>query len=206
MSLQDSLEQLKDFDLNNIDFDKIGVWPLPAKLFVCSLLVALIFIATYYIKISDLNLELESVATQEQTLRTTFEKRSFEAANLDAYKAQMEEMKVTFESLLSRLPAKTEVPGLLEDIGTRGTESGLTNANINFQPDVVAEYYIEVPISISVDGGYHDMGGFVSGVAGMPRIVTLHDFTIKSSKERRSLNLQISAKTYRYKSQEAATK
>ncbi|HEY8942546.1 MAG TPA: type 4a pilus biogenesis protein PilO [Cellvibrio sp.] len=206
MSLQDSLEQLKDFDLNNIDFDKIGVWPLPAKLFVCLLLVALIFIATYYIKISDLNLQLESVAAQEQTLRTTFEKRSFEAANLDAYKAQMEEMKVTFESLLSRLPAKTEVPGLLEDIGTRGTESGLTNANINFQPDVVAEYYIEVPISISVDGGYHDMGGFVSGVAGMPRIVTLHDFTIKSSKERRSLNLQISAKTYRYKSQEAATK
>ena len=206
MSLQDSLEQLKDFDLNNIDVDKIGVWPLPAKLFVCSLLVALIFIATYYIKISDLNLELESVATQEQTLRTTFEKRSFEAANLDAYKAQMEEMKVTFESLLSRLPAKTEVPGLLEDIGTRGTESGLTNANINFQPDVVAEYYIEVPISISVNGGYHDMGGFVSGVAGMPRIVTLHDFTIKTSKESRALNLQISAKTYRYKSQEAATK
>lgn len=206
MSLQDSLEQLKDFDLNNIDFDKIGVWPLPAKLFVCSLLVALIFIATYYIKISDLNLELESVAAQEQTLRTTFEKRSFEAANLEAYKAQMEEMKVTFESLLSRLPAKTEVPGLLEDIGTRGTESGLTNANINFQPDVVAEYYIEVPISISVNGGYHDMGGFVSGVAGMPRIVTLHDFTIKTSKESRALNLQISAKTYRYKSQEAATK
>ncbi|PUA27363.1 MAG: pilus assembly protein PilP [Cellvibrio sp. 79] len=206
MSLQDSLEQLKDFDLNNIDFDKIGVWPLPAKLFVCLLLVALIFIATYYIKISDLNLQLESVTAQEQTLRTTFEKRSFEAANLDAYKAQMEEMKVTFESLLSRLPAKTEVPGLLEDIGTRGTESGLTNANINFQPDVVAEYYIEVPISISVNGGYHDMGGFVSGVAGMPRIVTLHDFSIKSAKESRVLNLQISAKTYRYKSQEAATK
>ena len=206
MSLQDSLEQLKDFDLNNIDFDKIGVWPLPAKLFVCALLVALIFIATYYIKISDLNLQLELVAAQEQTLRTTFEKRSFEAANLDAYKAQMEEMKVTFESLLSRLPAKTEVPGLLEDIGTRSTESGLTNANINFQPDIVAEYYIEVPISISVNGGYHDMGGFVSGVAGMPRIVTLHDFTIKSSKESRALNLQISAKTYRYKSQEAATK
>lgn len=206
MSLQESLEQLKDFDVNNIDFEKIGVWPLPAKIFVCTLLIAVILIATYYVKISDLNLELESVRAQEQTLRTTFEKRSFEAANLDAYKAQMEEMKVTFDSLLSRLPAKTEVPGLLEDIGTRGTESGLTNANINFQPDVVAEYYIEVPISISVDGGYHDMGGFVSGVAGMPRIVTLHDFTITASKESRALNMKISAKTYRYKSQEAAAK
>lgn len=206
MSFQDSLEQLKEFDVNNIDFDKVGVWPWPAKVFVCLLLVTLIFVVVYYVKISDLNLQLESVVTQEQSLRTTFEKRSFEAANLDAYKAQMEEMKVTFESLLSRLPAKTEVPGLLEDIGTRGNESGLTNVNINFQPDVVAEYYIEVPISISVDGGYHDMGGFVSGVAGMPRIVTLHDFTIMASKESRTLNMKISAKTYRYKSQEAATK
>jgi type IV pilus assembly protein PilO len=206
MSFQDTLDQLRDFDVNNIDFEKIGVWPWPAKVFVCALLVALIFIATYYIKISDLNLELDSVVAQEQSLRSTYEKRSFEAANLEAYKAQMEEMKVTFESLLARLPAKTEVPGLLEDIGTRGNESGLTNVNINFQPDVVAEYYIEVPINISVDGGYHDMGGFVSGVAGMPRIVTLHDFTITSSKENRALNMKIAAKTYRYKSQEAAAK
>jgi type IV pilus assembly protein PilO len=163
-----------------------------------------VFAGTYYLKISDLNLELESVAAQEQALRGTFEKRSFEAANLDAYKAQMEEMKVTFDSLLSRLPAKTEVPGLLEDIGTRGGESGLTNININFQPDVVAEYYIEVPINISADGGYHDMGGFVSGVAGMPRIVTLHDFSITASKENKTLSMKILAKTYRYKSQEAA--
>ena len=206
MSFQESLEQLKDFDVNNIDFDKVGIWPWPAKVFVCLLLVALIFVIAYYMKISELNLELESVVAQEQSLRSTFEKRSFEAANLEAYKAQMEEMKVTFESLLSRLPAKTEVPGLLEDIGTRGNESGLTNVNINFQPDVVAEYYIEVPISISVDGGYHDMGGFVSGVAGMPRIVTLHDFTITASKESRTLNMKISAKTYRYKSQETAAK
>jgi type IV pilus assembly protein PilO len=149
-------------------------------------------------------MQLQSVIAQETTLRSTFEKRSFEAANLDAYKAQMEEMKVTFDSLLSRLPAKTEVPGLLEDVGTRAGESGLTNVNINFQPDVVAEYYIEVPIDITVDGGYHDMGGFVSGVAGMPRIVTLHDFSISSSKENKTLNMKIVAKTYRYKSQEAA--
>jgi type IV pilus assembly protein PilO len=204
MSFQDTLEQLKEFDVNNIDFEKIGVWPWPAKLFVCLMLVALIFLGTFYLKISDLNVELESVVAKENTLRTTFEKRSFEAANLDAYKAQMEEMKVTFDSLLSRLPAKTEVPGLLEDIGTRGSESGLTNININFQPDIVAEYYIEVPISISAEGGYHDMGGFVSGVAGMPRIVTLHDFSITGTKESKTLNMKILAKTYRYKSLEAA--
>ncbi len=203
MSFQETLEQLKEFDINNIDFDKAGVWPLPAKVFVCLLLTCLIFAGTYYLKISDLNLQLDSVVSQETTLRTTFERRSFEAANLDAYKAQMEEMKVAFDSLLSRLPAKTEVPGLLEDVGTRAGESGLTNINISFKPDVVAEYYIEVPIDISVDGGYHDMGGFVSGVAGMPRIVTLHDFSISSSKSNKTLSMKISAKTYRYKAQEA---
>ena len=204
MSFQETLDQLKEFDVNNIDFDKAGVWPWPAKVFVCILLLCIIFAGTYYLKISDLNMQLQSVIAQETTLRSTFEKRSFEAANLDAYKAQMEEMKVTFDSLLSRLPAKTEVPGLLEDVGTRAGESGLTNVNINFQPDVVAEYDIEVPIDITVDGGYHDMGGFVSGVAGMPRIVTLHDFSISSSKENKTLNMKIVAKTYRYKSQEAA--
>ena len=204
MSFQDTLEQIKDFDLNNIDFEKIGVWPLAAKIGVCLSLVIIIFAGTYYLKISDLNLQLDRVVAEEQTLRATFEKRSFEAANLEAYKAQMEEMKVTFDSLLSRLPAKTEVPGLLEDIGTRGSESGLTNINISFQPDVISEYYIEVPITISADGGYHDMGGFVSGVAGMPRIVTLHDFSIAAAKDKRTLSMKILAKTYRYKSVEAA--
>ena len=204
MSLQESFEQLKEFDVNNIDFEKIGVWPLPAKIFVCAILITVMFAGAYYLKVSDLNIELESIVAQEQTLRATYQKKSFEAANLDAYKAQMEEMKVTFDSLLSRLPAESEVPGLLEDIGTRGSESGLTMKAVNIQPDVVAEYYIEVPINIEVIGGYHDMGGFVSGVAGMPRIVTLHDFVISSQKESRQLNMKISAKTYRYKSQEAA--
>lgn len=202
MSLQDSINKLNEIDFNNIDFEKIGVWPLPAKAFVCLLLTAFVFAGVYYVKIRDLHMELEGVEAQEQSLRQTFTNKSFEAANLDAYRAQMEEMKVTFDSLLSRLPAKTEVPGLLEDIGTRGSESGLTINSVAIQPDVVAEYYIEVPIAIDVQGGYHDMGGFVSGVAGMPRIVTLHDFVISTLKEGRGLNMKIGAKTYRYKSQE----
>lgn len=208
MALQDSIGKLNEIDFNDIDFEKIGVWPLPAKVFVCVLLVALVMLGAYYFKISDLNMELAGVEAKETMLRQTFTNKSFEAANLEAYKAQMEEMKVTFDSLLSRLPAKTEVPGLLEDIGTRGSESGLTINSVSIQPDVVAEYYIEVPIAIDVQGGYHDMGGFVSGVAGMPRIVTLHDFTISTLKEERGLNMKIGAKTYRYKSpdQQEATK
>lgn len=202
MALNDTLEQLKNFDVNNIDFDKVGVWPLPAKAFIIVVLVGLVFFVTYYVKVSDLNEELATVEGKEQSLRKTYEAKSFEAANLDAYKAQMEQMNGTFKSLLSRLPSKTEVPGLLEDIGARGTESGLTINATTIESEKAAEYYIEVPFKINVDGGYHDMGGFISGVAGMPRIVTLHDYTITRKRESGVLNMQISAKTYRYKTQE----
>ena len=202
MALNDALEDLKNFDINNIDLEKIGVWPWPAKVVVVILLVAILLGLTQYLKINDLNLELESAIAKEVGLRKTYETKSFEAANLDAYRAQMEEMKGTFTSLLTRLPSKTEVPGLLEDISARGTESGLTINAVSIEQDKVAEYYIEVPIKINVDGGYHDLGGFVSGVAGMPRIVTLHDFTITKKKDSSVLNMQIAAKTYRYKAQE----
>jgi len=202
MSFQDTINKINEFDINEVDFDKVGVWPLPVKMILCALVAAIVLALTYYFKISDLKLDLERLQAKEQTLRKSFQVKSFEAANLEAYRAQMEEMKVTFDSLLSRLPAKTEVPGLLEDIGTRGSESGLTINSVAIQPDVTAEYYIEVPIAIDVQGGYHDMGGFVSGVAGMPRIVTLHDFSIRSQRDARGLNMKIAAKTYRYKSPE----
>lgn len=202
MALQDLREQLSEFDVNNIDFEKAGIWPWPVKVLVCLLLVGIIFAGIYYFKISDMNLQLQSVEAKERNLRETFKTKSFEAANLDAYRAQMVEMNNTFESLLSRLPTDTEVPGLLEDIDTRGAESGLTIKEIKPEPERTAEYYIELPISIQVDGGYHDLGSFVSGIAGMPRIVTLHDYSINLKKDSAELSMKISAKTYRYRSQE----
>jgi type IV pilus assembly protein PilO len=202
MAMNDTLEQIKNFDPNNIDFEKIGVWPVPAKVFVLVLLVIIIFSLTYYVKISDLNDELEGVKAKEQTLRKTYETKSFEAANLDAYRAQMDEMDKTFKSLLSRLPSDTQVPGLLDDIGARGRESGLTINATTMESEKAAEFYIEVPFKINVDGGYHDMGGFISGIAAMPRIVTLHDYAITKKKDTGLLNMQISAKTYKYKTQE----
>jgi len=202
MALNDTLEQLKGFDVNNIDFDKIGVWPVAAKAVVVAIILVVIFSLTYYLEISELNDQLEQAKAKELTLRKTYESRSFEAANLDAYRAQMEEMDRTFKSLLNRLPSKTEVPGLLEDIGARATESGLSIVSTNIENEKTAEYYVEVPLKIIVDGGYHDMGGFVSGVASMPRIVTLHDYTITKKKDTGVLNMQIFAKTYRYKTQE----
>lgn len=202
MSFAESMEQLKNFNVNDIDVEKIGVWPLPGKIFVCVLLVAIVFAGTYYIWIKDLNLQMQVIVTKEATLKETYKQKSFEAANLDAYRAQMVEMKSTFDSLLSRLPTDTEVPGLLEDIDTRGSESGLTINSIKLEAERAAEFYIELPISIDVEGGYHDLGSFVSGVAGMPRIVTLHDYSITRKKDSAELAMKISARTYRYKSQE----
>lgn len=201
MAIKDTLEQIKNFDPNNVDFDKMGVWPAPAKVFVLILLVMIIFALTYYVKISDLNEELETVRGKEVSLRQSYETKSFEAANLDAYRAQMVEMDKTFKSLLSRLPSDTQVPGLLDDIGARGRESGLTINATTIEGERAAEFYIEVPFRINVDGGYHDMAGFVSGIASMPRIVTLHNYTI-TKKSAGLLNMQISAKTYKYKTQE----
>ncbi|RYE51020.1 MAG: pilus assembly protein PilP [Sphingobacteriales bacterium] len=193
MAMNDTLEQIKNFDPNNIDFEKIGVWPLPAKVFVLVLISIIIFSLTYYVKISDLNDELEVVKAKEQSLRKTYETKSFEAANLDAYRAQMDEMDKTFKSLLSRLPSDAQVPGLLDDIGARGRESGLTINATTMETEKAAEFYIEVPFRINVDGGYHDMGGFVSGIAAMPRIVTLHDYAITRKKDGGLLNMQISS-------------
>lgn len=202
MSFAETMEQLKGFDVSDIDFEKMGIWPLPAKIFVAVLLTAIVLVGTYYVWIQDLNIQLDSIVAKEAALKETYKKKSFEAANLDAYRAQMVEMKSTFNSLLSRLPTDTEVPGLLEDIDTRGSESGLTINSIKLEAERAAEYYIELPISIDVEGGYHDLGSFVSGVAGMPRIVTLHDYSITKKKDSAELSMKIQAKTYRYKSQE----
>lgn len=202
MALADTLEQIKNFDLSDIDLNRMGVWPLPGKIFVCVLLAALVLGAVGYLKIKDLNQQLDRVTAQETTLRQNFERKSFQAANLDEYLLQMEEMERSFGALLDRLPGDTEVPGLLEDIDARGSESGLEINSIRLEAERQSEYYVELPISINVSGSYHDMGGFVSGVAGMPRIVTLHNFAITRSGDSGALDMQIQARTYRYKSQD----
>lgn len=202
MALADTLEQIKNFDLSDIDLNRMGVWPLPGKIFVCVLVAALVLGAVGYLKIKDLNQQLDRVTAQETTLRQNFERKSFQAANLDEYLLQMEEMERSFGALLDRLPGDTEVPGLLEDIDARGSESGLEINSIRLEAERQSEYYVELPISINVSGSYHDMGSFVSGVAGMPRIVTLHNFAITRSGDSGALDMQIQARTYRYKSQD----
>ena len=193
------LEQVKNFDISDVDLQRVGVWPLPARIFVCIGAAIAIVAAAYFLIIKDMNIELATAKQQEQTLRSSFEAKAKEAANLEGYREQMVKMEESFEAILKQLPSDTEVPGLLEDIDEKGVASRLDIESIALQAERPSEFYIELPIKIVVTGGYHEFGSFVSGIAGMPRIVTLHDYTIKQLGKEAGLRMDIQAKTYRYK-------
>ena len=200
MALEDTLRTLREFDVNDIDFDNIGSWPTAVKAVLCVLLLVLVVAGGYYYHIKDLQLTLGNVQAEEERLRSDYEKKAFQAANIEAYKAQMLEMEESFGALVSQLPSDTEVPGLLEDITNKGLMNGLEINSIALQPEQAREFYVELPIAITATGSYHDLGAFISGMAGLPRIVTLHDFSITApSGNSNALNMSITAKTYRYK-------
>lgn len=202
MALEDTLKKLNELDINDIDFSRVGVWPLAGRIALLIVIVAVLIGGGYWVFIKDRYQQLEFAANKEKELFTQFEKKSFEAANLEAYREQLAEMEETFGALLKQLPKDTEVPGLLEDIDEYGRGSGLTIQKVALESEQVGEFYVELPIRIEVQGGYHEFGAFVSGIAGMPRIVTLHDFDIKTSKDSGALlSMVINAKTYRYKDQ-----
>jgi type IV pilus assembly protein PilO len=199
MSLSKSVESFKKIDVNNIDFNNVGAWPGALKFIVGLLLLIALLFAGYHFHLKDLQLVLERSEAQEVTLRQDFEAKSFRAANLEAYKDQLVEIEERFGTLLNQLPSDTEVPGLLEDITQMGLNSGLEFESITLQPETAKEFYIELPISIVVQGTYHDLGTFVSSIASLPRIVTLHDFTIAPVEGNPDLlKMSILARTYRY--------
>jgi type IV pilus assembly protein PilO len=200
MALEDTLRSLREFDINDISLDNIGTMPMPVKVIMCLLLYAAIVAAGYYYHVKNLQLDLARVQQQEATLKQEYEKKAFQVANLDAYRRQMVEMEESFGALISQLPSDTEVPGLLEDITNKGLLNGLGISSIDLQPEVSREFYVELPIAIVATGSYHDLGAFISGMAGLPRIVTLHDFTISANGDNSAaLGMSITAKTYRYK-------
>jgi len=204
MALEDTMRSLRDFDLGDLDFDNVGAWPTPIKLFIWLALLAAVLAGGYYYHIEELQLELAKVEAQEVKLKKEFETKAFKVANLDAYRQQMVEMEESFGALVSQLPSATEVPGLLEDITNKGLLNGLNVASIDLKNEQAREFYVELPISIVASGSYHDLGAFISGMAGLPRIVTLHDFKISlKGGNANDLQMSIIAKTYRYKDGDA---
>ena len=204
MGFSESLESLKSFDPNDIDFNNAGSWPAPVKLIVTSVLLSGLVFGGYWSFIKDQYAQLDRTAREEVTLKEQYVNRAFQVANLDAFRLQMAEMQKSFGALLKQLPAKTEVPGLLEDITNTGLGSGLEIQSIQLRPEISKEFYAELPMEIQVSGTYHDIASFVSGVASLPRIVTLHDMSINAANNAsdrsgsENLKMVVSAKTYRY--------
>jgi type IV pilus assembly protein PilO len=200
MSLNDSLESIRKVDFSDLDFNNIGSWPAVVKIIAGFILFAVVLALGYNFHLKDLQSQLEAQQAQEASLKEQFASKAYKAANLEAYKEQMQEMEISFGALLKQLPSDTEVPGLLEDITRTGLGSGLEFEEIKLLPEVAQQFYIELPIQIKVVGAYHDLATFVSGVSSLPRIVTLHDFDLVPAEVDgvSTLRMSILAKTYRY--------
>ena len=203
MNFSEQLRALNDFDLADLDMENIGSWPPVLKGIVLALLYVVILVAGFSLHVDDLKVQLKGAEQEEQTLRQDFEKKAFEAANLEAYKAQLVEMEQRFGTLVAQLPSETEVPGLLEDITDKGELNGLSIQRIDLLDEQAQTFYIELPIAIEAAGSYHDLGAFISGMASLPRIVTLHDFDIAIDTDTAPmLEMSILAKTYRYREED----
>ncbi len=190
------LSQFDDLDLNNI-----GQWPKAAKIILALVLVGFVSYFVYYLLVSDKIVELEREVAQEAKLKEDYQQKYFKSANLELFKEQMEEAEELFAKQVKRLPENHETPGLLDDITFVGTTSRLEFKKLNWQPEIQREIYLELPIDVQVQGSYHDFGEFVSKISGLPRIVTLHDFTISGDKSgsENALILKMQAKTYKYR-------
>ena len=197
--LQPYLDKINEFDVNDIDWENMGSWPVAGKAVFCSVIAIAILVGGYFMMLEPLNQKLSREIKQESQLKKDFENKAFQVANLEEYKAQMVEMEQSFESILKQLPRDTEVPGLIDDISLAALNNGLDLKVISPKKQVSTEFYNELPIEIEVEGDYHELGAYVSSVASLPRIVTLHDFSIATKgKDSDSLSLKILAKTYRY--------
>lgn len=194
-------------ELRNLDFNDIGRWPLVFH----ALFVALFFLiatgAGFYFLVYDKQMpRLEKAQREEVELKQSFEQKQRKAANFDAYKEQLAEIESSFGTMLRQLPDKTEIPNLLVDISQTGLAAGLQEELFQPMDEMRRDFYAEKPIKIRLKGDYHEFGKFVSDIAALPRIVTLHDIEIQPRSDAdaaESLVLNVTAKTYRYLDEDA---
>ena len=183
--------------LNEPDFSNIGDWPAVVKAILILILCVLVAVGWYFLYTEDQFKELERVERVEQDLRLDFEGKQAKAANLEAYRAQLAEMQESFGAMLRQLPNRTEVADLLVDVSQTGLAAGLEFELFQPQPEIPKDFYAELPIKVRVIGKYHEFGEFVSGLAALPRIVTIHNVGISPRKEG-DLMLEATVRTYRY--------
>lgn len=199
-------------DLQNADFNNLGAAPLSVRLFVIVVLGMLILGAGYWFDTQHQIDELKRIQAKESELKREFESKQQKAANLEAYREQLAQMEKTFGDLLRQLPSKQEVENLIVDVTQTALASGLENRQIKPLAEVQKDFYAELPYDLNFIGSYHETADFISNTAALPRIVTLHDFTLTSqgSKGKEAgedtLTLNIRAQTYRYLDDEEVEK
>lgn len=200
-------------ELKSLDTSDPGRWPLPFRIAAVAIIFVLVAVGgTYMTVYKNKKPQLEASQARENELKSQFELDQRKAANLPAYKEQLEQMKRSFGTMLRQLPGQTEIPNLIVDISQTGLGAGLEEKLFETQTEIKKDFYAEKPIKIRLQGGYHEIAHFASGIAALPRIVTLHDITIKpetqnardrSNSNRRgplgeNLVVDVTAKTYRY--------
>jgi len=196
-----------NLDINDLDLANVARWPAAARAVVILFLMGGVIFLGYWFHTKDQLAELAKVEEREVGLKVIFETKAKQAVNLEAYEKQLEEMRESFGAMLRQLPNQTEVADLLVDVSQTGLASGLEFKLFQPRSEVPREFYAELPISIQVIGNYHEFGDFVSGVAALPRIVTVHNVSIaKGGKGNKSglLTMNMTAKTYRYIDEEEA--
>ena len=193
-------------ELQSLDINDVGRWPLVFRAAVIVLIFVLVLaLGIYWFIVKDKAPLLERAQQEEQELRTTFENKQRKAANYDAYKAQLAQIEQSFGTMLRQLPGETEIPSLIVDISQTGLAAGLQEKLFVPQAEIPRDFYAEKPIQIRLTGGYHEIGNFVSGIAALPRIVTLHNITItpEDNEGYDNLSMEVTAQTYRYLDEEA---
>lgn len=191
---------MTDIDLNNLDFSTIGSWPTSIKAVLIAIVAAGVLALGYFFDVQAQQDNLDRITVEEKRLKEDFEFKQAKAANLEAYKAQMLEMEDSFGAMIRQLPSKTEVEDLLVDISQTGLASGIEFQLFKPLAEKHIEFYAELPITLKMTGTYHQFGEFVSGIAALPRIVTLENISITGGGKdtKGKLTMDVTAKTYRY--------
>ncbi|WP_368570978.1 type 4a pilus biogenesis protein PilO [Acinetobacter haemolyticus] len=199
MTVEQFFQQFNTLDMNNY-----GSWPWSVKV-TCWIFILLAVAALGYFVVIQKQLQtIANAEAREQSLLNEFREKESKLRNLQQYQTQLQEMEANFNQQLEQLPKETEIPSLVEDINLTGVNSGLKFKNIRLEKEVRQEFFIEQPISLEATGDYHAFGAFATGIAALPRIVTLHDFIVEAKEDTQKksdipvVHYTVKAKTYRY--------
>lgn len=197
--------KLQKIDLNTLEPNEIGSWPLQMRVIALAIIGIVTIAGHFFLLVNNQATELETQRSKQLSLRNEFSDKYYKAANIEAYKTQMEEMKNTLKELLRQLPTEEKVPSLMEDLSLQANAAGLEFNLIKPGKAVAKDFYTELPVKMTIIGSYHGFGRFIGGIAKLPRIVTLHDFSIKANATKgveehktqgQNLIMEIDAKTY----------